>query len=203
MPIIVDKDQKRKDIALSCRDIILQNGIQNLTIASIAKAAGIGKGTFYEYFKSKEALLFELVNILLQEYNLRMEEKLARLVSTREKVKVFADFFYEEESQDLRILYKMFTGVSLLAPQKEMVDFQKACFDHYYLWFESLIREGIANKELVPEMARMTKGVFATAQGMYIVAETTHGKENLKKEVHAYIDTLFTLVQTGRQKDTP
>jgi AcrR family transcriptional regulator len=193
MPIIVDKDQKRKDIALSCREIILQNGIQNLTIATIAKAAGIGKGTFYEYFKSKEALLFELVNILLQEYNVRMEEKLSRLGTTREKVKVFADFFYEEESQDLRVLYKMFTGVSLLHPQQEMVDFHKVCFDHYYLWFEQLIEEGVRHGEIVPETAQMTKGIFATAQGMYIVAETTHAIEDLKKEVDAYVDTLFML----------
>jgi hypothetical protein len=39
----------------------------------------------------------------------------------------------------------------------------------------------------------MTKGIFATAQGMYIVAETTHAIEDLKKEVDAYVDTLFML----------
>jgi AcrR family transcriptional regulator len=193
MAIIVDKAQKRRDIALSSKEIILQNGIQNLTISAIAKAADIGKGTFYEYFKSKEALLFELVNILMQEYNLRMEEKLSRLTSVRERVKVFADFFYEEESTDLRTLYKMFTGVSLLTPQKEMLDFQSECFDHYYAWFEKLIAEGIESGEIIPQTAEMTRGIFATAKGMYIMAETTHHNGDLQKEVHTYIDTLFDI----------
>jgi len=201
MPIIVDKDQKRRDIALSSREIILKNGIQNLTISSIAKAAGIGKGTFYEYFKSKEELLFELVNILLQEYNLRMEEKLSRLLSAREKVKVFADFFYEEESRDLRTLYKMFTGVSLLSPQKEMLDFQSECLDHYYQWFEQLIAEGIEKGEVVPQVEKMTRGIFATAKGMYIIAETTHCDENLKEAVHNYVDTLFDICAVGKGKE--
>jgi AcrR family transcriptional regulator len=194
MAIIVDKAQKRRDIARSCKEIILQNGIQNLTISTIAKTEGIGKGTFYEYFKIKEALLFELVNILLQEYNIRMETKLSQVETTKEKVKVFSDFFYEEESHELRILYKMFTGVSLLSPQKEMVDFQRECFDHYYVWFERLIEEGIAKGEILPEVMKMTRGIFATAQGMYIVAQTTHcTTESLKQDIHAYIDTLFDL----------
>ena len=200
MPIIVDKDQKRKDIALSSADVILETGIQNLTIASIAKAAGIGKGTFYEYFKSKEELLFELVNILLQEYNLRMEEKLSQLDSTREKVKVFSAFFYEDESRDLRTLYKMFTGVSLLSPQKEMLDFQSECFDHYYQWFEALINEGIQKGEIVPEVAKMTRGIFATAKGMYMISETTHCEGNLKEEVHDYVDTLFGICAVKKEE---
>jgi AcrR family transcriptional regulator len=199
MPIIVDKAQKRRDIALSSKAIILQNGIDNLTIATIAKAAGIGKGTFYEYFKSKEALLFELVNLLLQEYNIRMEEKLARLSTTRQKVKVFADFFYEEESHELRLLYKMFVGVTLLSPQQEMVDFQRACFDHYYLWFERLIEEGISQGEILPQVAQMTRGIFATAQGMYVVAETTHAGDDLKAQIDAYIDTLFDLAAQTKE----
>lgn len=199
MPIIVDKAQKRKDIALSSKAVILQNGIQNLTISAIAQAAGIGKGTFYEYFSSKEELLFELVTLLLQAYDVRIEEKLQNAVGVTEKVKAFADFFYEEESRELRILYKMFIGVSLAAPQKEMLDFQSECFDHYYRWFAQVIDEGITQGELVPDVAKMIPGIFATAQGMYIMAETTYCESDLKTSVHHYIDTLFSLCTVKKE----
>ena len=33
MAIIVDKVQKRRDIALSCNDLLLEKGIKKLTIA--------------------------------------------------------------------------------------------------------------------------------------------------------------------------
>ena len=199
LAIIVDKDQKRKDIALSSKALILENGINDLTISAIAKAAGIGKGTFYEYFKSKEELLFELVNILMHAYNLRMEEKFSSLTTVREKVKVFTAFFYDEESRELRKIYKMFVGVSLLRPQKEMLDFQTECFDRYYVWFKNLIDEGIANGEIVPAMAKMTRGIFATAEGMYLVTQTTHRSDNLKEELHMYIDTLFDIYAVSQK----
>ncbi|WP_294966581.1 TetR/AcrR family transcriptional regulator, partial [Sulfurimonas sp.] len=69
MAIIVDKIQKRKDIALACQDIFIQKGINDLTVSQIAKAAGVGKGTIYDYFKNKEDIVFEIVNILMQKHN--------------------------------------------------------------------------------------------------------------------------------------
>ena len=44
--------QKRKDIALACKELFFQNGISNLTISKIATTAGVGKGTIYDYFKN-------------------------------------------------------------------------------------------------------------------------------------------------------
>lgn len=196
MAIIVDKEQKKKDIALACKSIIIENGINDLTIAKIAQTAGIGKGTFYEYFKSKEELLFELVNILMHHHNIAQEQKLSKVQSTQEKIKIFADFFYSEESIDLRVLYKMFTGISLLSPQNEMIDFQTECFNYYYQWFERLIEEGISKKEILPQTKLMAKGIFSTAKGMFIASETTCSIDNLQEEIELYIDTLFEFVST-------
>jgi len=54
MAIIVDKVQKRRDIALSCNDLLLEKGIKKLTIAEVAKTAGVSKGSIYDYFENKE-----------------------------------------------------------------------------------------------------------------------------------------------------
>ncbi len=200
MAIIVDKDQKKKDIALACKNIIIKNGLLDLTISKIAQTAGIGKGTFYEYFKSKEELLFELVNILMHHYNISQEKKISKVNSTKEKIKIFADFFYSKESTDLRILYKMFTGLSLISPKNEMMDFQTECFNYYYKWFERLIEEGIAKNEIVPQTKIMAKGMFSTAKGLFIASETTYSIFDLQKEIELYIDTLFALVSTKDKK---
>jgi len=194
MAIIVDKTQKRRDIALASKGIILKKGIQNLTISAIAKEAGIGKGTFYEYFRSKEDLLFELVEILMHKHNKRIESELEIAQNTAERIKIFSDFFYDEKSSDLRCLYKMFTGISLLSPQEEMKTFQTECFDYYYAWFEKIIDEGIASKELDPSARQMTGAMFATAKGMFIISQTTNRNSNLKREIHSYVDTLMTLL---------
>ena len=41
---------------------ITANGYDNVTIRSIAKGCGLGLGTFYNYFKSKEMLIATFLN---------------------------------------------------------------------------------------------------------------------------------------------
>ena len=56
-PKIVDKDLKKKEIALAALDVFAQEGFETASIRQVAEAAGIGKGTVYEYFASKEELV--------------------------------------------------------------------------------------------------------------------------------------------------
>jgi len=87
MAIIVDKIQKRQDIALSCKSLVLENGIKNLTISQIAKTAGVGKGTIYDYFKNKEDLVFEIVYSLMQKHIVKLEKKIATAEVNKRKNK--------------------------------------------------------------------------------------------------------------------
>lgn len=196
MAIIVDKEQKRRDIALSCKELFVNNSMSNITISQIAKAAGIGKGTVYEYFPNKDAILFELATILMQEYNKTKEKKIAKANSTKEKVKLFSEFFYKEEYSDMRAIYKNFIAISLTSPKEEMIDFQTQCFEYYFRWMEDIFNEGIKKGEITAQSKKLIKGVFATAEGMFISSFSTKAIEDLQKEMNDYIDTIFTLIET-------
>ena len=52
--------ERKKKILTSATKIIGEKGFQNATIAEIAKEAGIGDATIYEYFKNKEDLLLAI-----------------------------------------------------------------------------------------------------------------------------------------------
>lgn len=52
--------ERKKKILTSATRIIGEKGFQNATIAEIAKEAGIGDATIYEYFKNKEDLLLAI-----------------------------------------------------------------------------------------------------------------------------------------------
>ncbi len=52
--------ERKKRILTSATKIIGEKGFQNATIAEIAKEAGIGDATIYEYFKNKEDLLLAI-----------------------------------------------------------------------------------------------------------------------------------------------
>ena len=54
------ESERKKQILTSATKIIGEKGFQNATIAEIAKEAGIGDATIYEYFKNKEDLLLAI-----------------------------------------------------------------------------------------------------------------------------------------------
>ena len=198
MAIIVDKVQKRKDIALASKEIFFQKGINDLTIAQIAKTAGVGKGTIYEYFKNKEDIVFEIVNILIQERNIKVEEDLAKVQTTKEKVKLFSRFFYSPEDAEIRKLYKEFISITLTHPDSEMIAFQSDCVSGYFQWFELLIEEGIQNGELREEAKEFSRGLFALSEGIFIKSQVTHVYDDVELEIHKFVDALFHLLEVKK-----
>ena len=57
MPKIVDKQQKSEAISRAALKVFRDIGYHQSRMADIAHAAGVGKGTLYEYFKNKSDIL--------------------------------------------------------------------------------------------------------------------------------------------------
>jgi len=198
MAIIVDKEKKKAEIALSCKNLVLNNNINNITISAIAKEAGIGKGTFYEYFKDKYELIFELVSILLQEYNKVTEAKLKEATDIKQKLKIFASFYYDSDYKELRKLYNQFIAISIISSDKEMLDFQTKCFNKYKDWLRDILDSEVQNGNLPRMRLDMADILFITVNGMYITYITTNEISNLEEAIDEYIDFMITLIKENR-----
>ena len=198
MAIIVDKVQKKRDIALSCKKLFVNKRMNDLTIAEVAKTAGVGKGTIYEYFNNKEEIIFEIVNVLMQEYNVRKEKKIQDATLAKDKIKVFFHFFYQEKEEDLRQLYKEFVSISLVTPNTQMMQFQSDCSDRYFQWFQTIIQEGIESQEFIPSAIRLSRGLFVMGEGMLIASTVTNSISDVKKELDTFFDTLFELIEVKK-----
>ena len=198
MAIIVDKEQKKKDIALAAKSIILENGINNLTVAQVAQAAGVGKGTIYEYFKNKNEIVFELVSILMGQYSQKLEQNLQTKSSTKEKIREFSKFFYNEEESELRTLYKEFLSLSLLCNSQDFIEFHIEATNHYYRWFCEVLQEGIDKQELQPEAIALAKGLFAMGDGIFVQNSIAKMQEQTKQDLDKSIDTIFSLLEVKK-----
>lgn len=56
---MAEKNQKRQDILTSARTLFRDKGFHYTKMEEIAAAAGVGKGTLYEYFKNKQDIFDE------------------------------------------------------------------------------------------------------------------------------------------------
>ncbi len=84
---------RRERIIEVARGLIARYGFKKTTMSDIAQAAGVAKATLYHYFRSKEDILREIINIegnlmrsrLLEvvEKDMRASEKLLSYSETR------------------------------------------------------------------------------------------------------------------------
>jgi len=70
----------RKAILEAAKQEFIRKGYKDASIAAIMEAAGLGVGTFYNYFSSKEEILMQLLANLLRE----VTNKLAQMKDTGE-----------------------------------------------------------------------------------------------------------------------
>ena len=198
MAIIVDKVQKKKDIALACKDLFVNNSLKDLTVAKIAVNAGISKGSIYDYFQNKEEIVFELLRHMMLEYDEAKERKLKTVTTAKERVKIFAEFFYSDETKELREIYKDFISINLTAPNKSITSFQTECVNRYFNWMCDIIQEGIDNQEIIPKSIDIAKGLFALGEGMFISSSITNTIDDLQKELNQNIETIFSLIEVKK-----
>ncbi|MCC7119521.1 MAG: TetR/AcrR family transcriptional regulator [Anaerolineales bacterium] len=71
MPTTLTRTQKRQKetkerIFRVAMDLFTENGFDNTTVAEITEAADIGKGTFFTYFPTKEAVFKQLGEITME-----------------------------------------------------------------------------------------------------------------------------------------
>ena len=62
MPKVVDREEMQHGILDAAMTVYAQKGYHAATIADVAEAAGLGKGTLYLYFKNKEAIAISMVD---------------------------------------------------------------------------------------------------------------------------------------------
>lgn len=71
MRVSKDPEIRRKELMDAAEELFLEKGYENVEVSSIVKKVGVAQGTFYYYFKSKEAVLDaiidEYVSILIED----------------------------------------------------------------------------------------------------------------------------------------
>lgn len=169
MAIIVNKEEKRRNIALSCRELLLEHGIGELTISQIAKTAGVGKGTIYEYFENKEDIVFEIIRTFIAEHEKQLEEISRAALPVREKLFAFFYLLFENETARKHLnIYKEFLAISLMQENEEMLAFSEACRGHFRDILNAILEAGVRSQELDERMSGMADSLILFSTGLIV-----------------------------------
>lgn len=193
MAIIIDKNEKRKQIAFSCKELLFQNGIKNITVSQIAAEAGIGKGTVYEYFSSKDEIVFEILNILIEDMQKWFEEFFdEQKFNFEEKLRYFLSFLFLPEYENNLKIYKEFLSIAITEASNEMKAHDKECVSSFEKFLGKMIEDAI-----VVEKLNLTKDVIRIIRFFHLglVVRSSLDDLGVQEEIEKFI--AFILYRGG------
>ena len=195
MAIIVDKIQKRRDIALSCNDLLLKKGIKKLTVAEVAKTAGVSKGSIYDYFENKEDIVFEIIRSHISNYQNELNSKITSNLTTREKVFLLFGFILDEndEFKKHQNIYKEYMSIDISGENENMCDFDNECADFFKTILNLFIKDGITKGELIESSINLVDGLLAVEKGFLIIMWTEN--KDVKEDFRMFLNTIFNLIE--------
>jgi AcrR family transcriptional regulator len=196
MAIIVNKEEKRRNIALSCRELLLEHGINSLTISQIAQTAGVGKGTIYEYFENKEDIVFEIITTFIADHEKKLLALVSEPITTKEKLFHFFYFLFEDEVARKHLkVYKEFLAISLSNEPEEMLLFSEECQDKFIFILNQIIESGRTSGEIERSMPISASSLLLFATGL--VVDSRLESCNIQKEIQLFLDMLLPLTEKG------
>lgn len=153
--------------------LFLRHGYKNTKIIDIAENAGIGKGTVYEYFPSKEFLFTQVFSDkILNEYK-KIEILITKCNSAEEKLIEFVKFEYSNSSQfgdSLQALPEMIMNTSALK-SKELQGVLSLLWEYRFNIMHSIIIEGIKSGEFSSLNSEMMAVSVLGSINFYILYE--------------------------------
>jgi len=107
VPKIVNHEKMRSEIARKAIALLAKKGFQATTIQDIANAAGVGKGTIYHYFRTKEEILLVVSNELFYEMERSFGAALLRIDDPLDKMAALIEeaMHVNEDVENIFIVY--------------------------------------------------------------------------------------------------
>lgn len=189
--------------AISKRDVILKaaaevfalKGFYGAKIEDIALCAGIGKGTVYEYFRSKEELFNELIKAGIEYYKEILEQEISKVETSRDKLECLIRVNVEF-SQKYRLLAKIVMLENIPMDNSFRTWLLELHIRHLGT-IEDIIKKGISQKEIRPIDASLFALLFYGGTG--IIGNPFIGKEfsedEIKKTAQKIIEYYFEGIQ--------
>lgn len=108
----------RERLVSSALALFAKHGIYESTVEDITEAADVGKGTFYEHFPSKTAIIQHIMRQGFRELKsqCRSEMQVASTAKGRVKRLLWAQIRFFEERRDLLVLFHQVRGLLKLQP---------------------------------------------------------------------------------------
>lgn len=170
-------DVRRQQLLDAAERVLLDRGLANTTIAEVAEAAGVAKGTVYLYFESKNDLLAALRSRYVEQYTAALAVGSG---SARDRIRALAVGFFDFAASHRDLHHVLFHEAGFS---------EEDAFSSLRAQLRGLIARGVADGELTrtdPDLA-----AAYVLHGMHgALVESVHDAHEHRRAVAQQVATL-------------
>ena len=190
-----DNDELKERILKEAGKLISKYGVSKTTMNDIAKACGKGKSTLYHYYRGKEEIFLEVINIEVSKLFMKIREVLKSSDDPKEQLKLYVT-----------------TRIKLL---KDVANFYKSFSEDYikeYGFVEKIRKKyDEEEKKIISDILKrgVQKGIFFVEDpekvaDAFVIAlkgfEYKWATETKQKNIQKYVESLMDIFFKGIEK---
>lgn len=196
----IDKNEKKRAIALAAIPLLAEFGLVKTSVEMIATKANVAKGTVYLYFKTKEEIILEIWNYADELLYSNRQKRFKDCTTATQKLVIYFDYSILEEDYSINTLLKILAmnmSIILNLSHKGLVKNFKLERLKELDDLEKIIKEGVYTKEFKVVDTRLIATLFSNMfKGTIISAiSLCKGIEEIREEVHAQKNLLIDMLQ--------
>lgn len=143
MRISKNPEERKRELIAIARQLFIENGYDNVKVSDIVREAHVAQGTFYYYFKTKEAVLSAIIEEMISGMGRQLDGLVKHAdLSARVKLETMMSMLFTPLNKEEPI-FMLMSNTSEVMHQR--LDHHRGRVIRPIL--EVLIREGIKNKE--------------------------------------------------------
>jgi len=187
-----EQQRRRKQIIDASLHLFLENGFHETSMREIAKAAGMGKSTLYDYFKSKDEILISYFENEIQKITANAQKIARQNLSVSDKLKQIMEY-HLAYLVDKKLFYLKLTveAQRLALESQQQIQIARHAYQDM---LRTLIEEGIQSgefREISPLFA--ARSIFTLLSTAVFTSRPTGTPEEMLQEA---LGIFFTGIQT-------
>ncbi|MFB0565793.1 MAG: TetR/AcrR family transcriptional regulator [Candidatus Aminicenantaceae bacterium] len=201
MPKVVDKKEKREKILEAAIPVFAKKGIVATKMVDIADAAEIGKGTIYEYFKSKDEIFIAAFYYVMKKAENIIARRMSSVDDPLEKLKFLFDAWKEIFSSEFRNHLEImidFWAEGIRNKDKKATFSLKKIYDENRKMIKDILDECVAKGKIYPVNTKIVASVILGALDGEMVQWITDPKLFTIEES---FDVTAEIILTGLKKE--
>ena len=192
MPKIVNFDEKVDFICEKAYEEFIKNGVNNFSLNKFIESLNMSKGQFYYYFKTKEELIFEVIDKKAQKIFDDTVKNVAKEKTFYNKLLSLFSFYLGNCSAEDKLFDKLVKDnfyLYLIMKNQYIKQKNAEYYDFIHKIVDEIFTEMIEINYIKKDSKKFIPSLIATADGMYLQAIILENYD-IKKNLMDYIDIL-------------